>query len=72
MVVGPWWCPWAREGIDEARLLAGDGLRNGEEICSASARLYALQTVKLSDLNYERSFRFHQYKRKEGKRSAQD
>jgi hypothetical protein len=40
------WCPWVREGIEEARLFAEDGLCNGEEIRRTSPRFYALQTVR--------------------------
>ena len=35
-----------RGDIDEARLCAGDGLWDGEERRSASARFYALQSVR--------------------------
>jgi hypothetical protein len=37
------WCPWAREGLEEVRVLAGDEPCNEEEICHASTRFDALQ-----------------------------
>src|SRR6266849_9439087 len=37
--------PWAREGLEEARVFAGDEPCNGEEIRRAPARFYALQSV---------------------------
>jgi hypothetical protein len=42
------WCPWVREGIEEARLLQ-NGLCNGEEIRHAR-RFYAPQTLRNSAL----------------------
>jgi hypothetical protein len=45
-VEGRRWCPWARRRIAEARVFAGDAPCHGEEIRSASARLYALQSLR--------------------------
>ena len=44
-VEGRRWCPWAREGIEEVRVFAGDEPCHREETHRASARLYALQTA---------------------------
>jgi hypothetical protein len=46
-VEGCGWCPWAREGVEEARVFAGDELCHGEEIRRASARFDALQSQAL-------------------------
>src|SRR5215831_2708492 len=40
-VEGRRWCPWAREGLEEAHVFAGDEPGNGEEIHHASTRFYA-------------------------------
>jgi hypothetical protein len=40
-----WW-PWAREGLSEAHVFAGDEPCTGEEIYRAFARFYALQTAR--------------------------
>jgi hypothetical protein len=45
-VEGRRWWPWAREGLEEVRVFAGDEPCNGAERCRASARLYALQSVR--------------------------
>jgi hypothetical protein len=39
------WGPWAREGLEEAYVFAGDPPCTGEEIYRPSARFYALQTL---------------------------
>jgi hypothetical protein len=44
-VEGRRWCPWVREGLEEARVFAGDEPCHGEERRRASARFYALQSV---------------------------
>jgi hypothetical protein len=44
-VEGRRWCPWAREGIEEARVFAGDEACNGEESHRTPARFYALQSA---------------------------
>jgi hypothetical protein len=44
-VAGRRWWPWAREGIEAARVFAGDEPCHGEEIRRASARLDALQRM---------------------------
>ena len=44
-VEGGRWGPWARECIEETRVVAGDRLCNNVGIHRASARLYALQSV---------------------------
>jgi hypothetical protein len=36
-VEGRRWCPWAREGLEEARVFAGDAPCHGEKIGRASA-----------------------------------
>jgi hypothetical protein len=44
-VEGRRWWPWAREGLEEARVVAGDEPCNGEERRRASVRFDALQSV---------------------------
>jgi len=44
-VEGRRWCPWARAGLEEVRVFAGDEPCNGEERCRALARFYALQST---------------------------
>jgi hypothetical protein len=44
-VEGRKWRPWAREGREAAYVFAGDEPCTREEICRASARFDALQTV---------------------------
>ncbi len=45
-VAGCRWGPWAREDREEVRVCAGDAPCHGEETRRASARLYALQSVR--------------------------
>ena len=45
-VEGRKWWPWAREGLEEARVCAGHKPCIGEEIRRIPARLYALQGVR--------------------------
>src|SRR5262249_43463900 len=49
-VEGRRWCPWAREGLEEARVFAGDAPCHGEEIYRVPARIYARQTVSIARL----------------------
>src|SRR5207247_7925953 len=42
---GQSWCPWARGGIDDARLCARDGLGPGAEMVSLAARVDGRQQV---------------------------
>src|SRR5436309_8591613 len=44
-VEGRRWCPWAREGLEKARVFASDEPCNSEEIHRTSARFDALQTA---------------------------
>jgi len=39
------WCQWARGGVEEARVFAGDQSCHGEEIRRTSARVDALQSL---------------------------
>jgi hypothetical protein len=43
---GRWWCPWAREGLEEAGVCAGDAPYHGEETRHAPTRWYALQSAR--------------------------
>jgi hypothetical protein len=45
-VEGRRWWPWARKGLEAARVFAGAEPCHGEEIRHASARFYALQTAR--------------------------
>src|SRR5262249_13637944 len=44
-VEGRRWCPQAREGIEETRVVAGNELYNNVEIHRTCPRFYALQTA---------------------------
>lgn len=45
-VEGRRWGPWAREGSEEAYVFAGEAPCHGGEICRATARFDALQSVR--------------------------
>src|SRR5262249_27678967 len=48
-VEGRRWCPQAREGIEETRVVAGNELYNNVEIHRTCPRFYALQSGRLRE-----------------------
>jgi hypothetical protein len=63
-VEGRRWWPWAREGLKEAHVFAGDEPCTGKETYRASARFYATKCDKLNDKNCDKTqhvAQFHPY-----------